>query len=644
MCGICGMIAFDERKAIDPGLLDRMTDSMAHRGPDGRGVWLGDGAGLGHRRLAIIDLEGGSQPWVLDDGAVVFVYNGELYNHINLRKELEAAGVTFRSRCDTEVALKALLHWGVDEALDRFRGMFAFGLWEAHERRLTLARDPIGVKPLYWAVHDGVIRFGSEIKAILTDPSFPRTPDPTAIVNYLAHYRLSFEGRSFFQGIYEVPAAHYIQWNGSRRTEKRYWRAPRIREQDKEDPGKVKAAETFHAKLDLAVRRRLMADVPVGAYLSGGIDSSALVRLMKQHHKGKLQTFSIGFEQQGYNEFAYATAVAQALDIPHKQLTLTEEGYFKEFEELIRIKDTPLSVPNEVPMKFLARIMKSRVSVVLSGEGADELLGGYTHLVRSPHDYLTSLRIMKGKDGLSPQQRGRFSATLQALYGASQFQSQRQQFLPLYQWTPPQERRELIGTALDIDAAEKEIDEFWIKTWDELASSHLNVYENVLHILEEIHLSALLSRLDATTMSWGVEGRVPFTDRDLVEYCFSLPIQYKVRWTFPKEKRQEVMAMTALEVAGKHDVTKYVLRLAFSGQLPQEILLRPKAAFPVPLDRWFFGKYLNWAKERVLTPQMSHYFDLDVLESYLDNKRGKDEGMKLWMLTNLGIWLNEYFS
>ncbi len=644
MCGICGLIALDGRKDIDRDLLDRMTDSMIHRGPDGRGVWLGNGAGLGHRRLAIIDLDGGAQPWVLDGGNISFVYNGELYNYRELRAELEESGVSFTSQCDTEVALKALLHWGTETALDKFRGMFAFALWEAQPRRLTLARDPIGVKPLYWSIRDGLLRFGSEIKTILADPTFARNPDTTAIVNYLAHYRLSFKGRTFFRNIHEVPAGHYLVWNDRRRSEKRYWRAPRIPEKEKDDPGKVTVAETFREKLDLAVRRRLIADVPVGAYLSGGIDSSVLVRLLKKHHKGKMQTFSIGFEEQAYNEFPYSTAVAQFLQIPHKQLTLTEAGYFKEFEELIRIKDTPLSVPNEVPLKFLSRILRSRIKVVLSGEGADELLGGYTHLVRSPHDYITSRSIALGKTDLLPEQQQRLLATFQALYGKTQFASQREQFLPLYQWTPPGERQQLAGDGLEIDRAESEIASFWQETWDDLESYRLNPYENILHILEEIHLSALLLRLDATTMAWGVEGRVPYTDRDLVEYCFSMPLKYKVRWAGRKEDIQAAKAMSAMEVAGKQDVTKYVLRMAFAGDIPDAILLRPKAAFPVPLDRWFFGKWENWAKERILTPIMGQYFNLGTLENYITSKRGKDEGMKLWMLANLGIWLQEYFG
>ena len=643
VCGIAGLIALDTRQRIDPQLLNSMTDLLAHRGPDGRGTWIGEGVGFGHRRLAIVDPKGGQQPYIDEMGRGVLTYNGELYNHIELRRQLEAAGETFHTNCDTEVLLKALLVWGAEEALNRFRGMYAFALWEPQQQRLTLARDPLGIKPLFWAMRGGLLRFGSEIKSILADPSFPRQVDYTTLVHYLAHYRLSFRDRTLFKHIREVPAGSCLQWEGKRRSERKYWSLPMIPEAEKQDLGEERTAEGFRERLQTAVQRRLMADVPVGAYLSGGIDSTVLVTLMHRLGHPDLRTYSIGFPEEGGNEFAYSSLVAKKLKVNHQQVTMTEQGYFNEFEPLIALKDTPLSVPNEVPLRFLSRHLKYKITVVLSGEGADELLGGYTQLVRSPHDFLLSKALMEGKGNLSSEERARLESSLQNLYGTSRLDNQKDQFLRLYQWVPRMERTSLFGEAILLKEAEREIEEEWEERWAELDRSGLDPYEKVLHLLEVRHLPVLLQRLDATTMAEGVEGRVPFTDRDLVEWCSALPVHYKIRWKGEEEERQAAK-MTALESAGKLDLTKYLLRLAYAGEIPDDILVRPKTAFPVPVDAWFFGSRHEWARERILTSKMGNIFDLKETERLLGSARAVQEGMKIWMLANIGIWLDHYFN
>ncbi|MCB2199242.1 asparagine synthase (glutamine-hydrolyzing) [bacterium] len=643
MCGIAGLMALDKTRQVDPELLDRMTDVLVHRGPDGRGTWIREGIGFGHRRLAIIDPRDGAQPWVDEQGRGVLTYNGELYNHVELRHDLEAKGERFRTSCDTEVVLKALIVYGVNEALDRFRGMFALGFYEPQDHRLTLARDPLGIKPLYWTLRDGLVRFGSEMKSILADPTFPRQVETTTLVNYLAHYRLSFRDRTLFKQIREVPAGSYLQWEGRRRNEKRYWSLPRIPEAEKVDRGAEATATEFREKLTAAVQRRLMADVPLGAYLSGGIDSTVLVHLMHQLGHPNLRTYSIGFPEEGGNEFEYSMLVAKELGIKHHQVTLTEEGYFKEFAPLIGLKDTPLSVPNEVPLRFLSRHLKHKITVVLSGEGADELLGGYTQLVRSPHDFLLSKALQEEGGAFSSDERARLESSLVNLYGTSRLDNQRDQFLALYQWVPGMQRQALFGDSAFLREAEREIRDDWEETWAELDNSGLDPYEKVLHVLELRHLPVLLQRLDATTMAEGVEGRVPFTDRDLVEYCSSLPLHYKIRWKGEAEAEQAAK-MNALEVAGSLDLTKYLLRLTFAGEIPDAILMRPKTAFPVPVDAWFFGTRHEWARQHILTERMGSLFDLKETERLLGSARAVQEGMKIWMLANIGIWLDSYFS
>lgn len=643
MCGIAGMLALDGKRPPDPALIDRMTDSLAHRGPDGRGTWHGPGVALGHRRLAILDPEGGAQPWVDDASGAVLSYNGELYNHRWLRNALESKGIRFRSRCDTEVVLQTLLHFGATGALPRFRGMFALALWEPHERRLTLARDGMGVKPLYWAEHDGMVRFGSEIKAILADPDVPRNVHLPALLNYFAHYRLNLDGDTLFDGIREVAPGTFLQWRDGERSETRFWRIPRMTEAEKEDPGEEAVAQRLREELVKAVKIRLMADVPVGAYLSGGIDSAVITAVMNSLTNQPVSTFSIGFPQAGGNEFEFSRPFAESLGVRHQEITLTEDAYFREFEDLIGIKDTPLSVPNEVPLRYLSRFLKKRVTVVLSGEGADELLAGYTGLVRSPHDAILAEQLRGDPAAFDPALRTRLEAELRQIYGEAAFAGQREQFLQLYQWVPRGQRTSWFRAELPVGDAEATIRSSWETVWDRLDSLALDPYEKVLAILQEIHLQALLLRLDATSMAEGVEGRVPYTDRNLVQWVAGLPVKYKLRWR-DDAAAAEARTLTAQRAAGRLDFGKYALRLAFAGVVPDEILLRPKTAFPVPLDGWLYGRWQGWLKDRVLTEAMGEWFDLKELESTLAGTRGKQEGMKLWMLANVGIWLDRYFA
>ncbi|MBZ0266137.1 asparagine synthase (glutamine-hydrolyzing) [bacterium] len=643
MCGITGLFSLDSNKQPDRNLLQKMTDAIEHRGPDGDGYWMGAGVALGHRRLAIIDIAGGQQPWVAADGSAVMIYNGELYNYKHLRKVLEDNGVKFRTNCDTEVVFEALRFWGVGRAVNRFRGMFAIAFWNNNTRKLTLIRDPMGVKPLYWAEHNGMMRFGSEVKTIIADPSFPRTPNYAAIGNYLRHYRLNFQNQTLFTGIFEVPAGTFISWTESTRNETRYWRIPLIPDRDKKDPGQVEAVRLFQKHMKRSVDKRLMADVPVGAYLSGGIDSSVIVHLMKESGHQKLKTFSIGFTEDGYNEFSYAELVANHLKLPHIQLAMTEDSYFEEIDRLIGIKDAPLSVPNEVPLFYLSRVLHEHVKVVLSGEGADELLAGYSYMVRSPHDYILAHKLNKGKLDISENDRARLLLSLQQIYGSTQLPSQKDQFLSLYNWIPAAEQESIYGPAMLEAGIHEQIDNWWEDVWSELEGAGLNPYERVLHILEETHLSALLLRLDATTMAESVEGRVPYTDRDLIEFVTSLPTSYKLRWR-SKKIQDDANRLMAAELNDKHNITKYLLRLSYADVIPPEVLQRPKYAFPVPLDKWMYGSHHDWARERILTSLMGDFFNLEALEHYITTSRGKDEGMKLWMLANLGTWLDMYFN
>jgi len=350
MCGICGIYDPEATGPPDTELLDTATDLMTHRGPDGRGTWLDNGIGLGHRRLAVIDPEGSHQPMVSGDGRLVIVYNGELYNFKTLRRELETEGVHFRTRGDTEVVLEALTRWWT-AALERFEGMFALAVWDRQARKLLLARDRLGIKPLFYAADEGRLLFASEFAPLLAYPRITTAPDPLGIAGYLAHYQLTFDGHTIYSDIRSLEPGQYLVCDPKSREPqtRRYWSLPLLPSSEKEDnwPGKrlPEAAEELASLTREAVQSHMIADVPIGAFLSGGIDSAVVITLMSELSGERVRAYSIGFEEAGFSEFEYSVPLVEELGLQHRLLKLDRQEYFPLLEELIRHKRAPLSTP-----------------------------------------------------------------------------------------------------------------------------------------------------------------------------------------------------------------------------------------------------------------------------------------------------------
>jgi asparagine synthase (glutamine-hydrolysing) len=619
MCGIVGVVARDPNEAVDPARLERMRDVLTHRGPDGEGLWIEGPVGLGHRRLAIIDPARGHQPMSNEDGTVWLVFNGEIYNHAELRPGLEARGHRYRTRSDSETIVHLYEEVG-DRLVDELQGMFAFAIWDRRTRRLLLARDRLGIKPLYLALTDRELLFGSEIKALLA-AGIRAELRSAALPEFLATRFVSGD-ETFYRGIRRLKPGHTLSWSAADGvSERRYWSIPATTAEDGE-VSLPREAERLREQLTAAVRRHLMSDVPLGVFLSGGIDSSALAAMARPMTTGQLQTFAVGFDEAEANELPYARMVAEALGTDHHEVVVSPREYFDALPTLIWQEDEPIAFTSSVPLYFVSALARDHVKVVLTGEGADELFLGYNrYRVTHWNERLGRAwgRLVPGAirervqglaSSLPPSLRHYTKRTFLALdpdvrtLFCENFAvfSERQQYRLLRQ---PQLLldRDPYATALRC------YDEAGGSALDRMSRADLATY-----------LHELLMKQDQMSMAASIESRVPFLDDQLVAYALALPSRVKLRrWT-----------------------TKAVLRAAVRDLLPAAILSRPKMGFPVPIGRWLREGFWPVAEEFVLASRTRdrRLFDSTaVTQLAYEHRAGvSDHGERLWLLINLEIW------
>lgn len=610
MCGIVGIYYFDSSRRCPEALLRQMTGTMSHRGPDGEGYRFGEGYALGHRRLSIIDLSGGQQPISGETERTWTIANGEIYNFRELREELRTFGHQFRTGSDSEVIVHAHEQWG-ERAIERLDGMYAYAYVDETLQRLVLGRDRLGIKPLYYAQFDGSLIFASEIKALLCYPHFPRRLQLDAVASYL-DYRYVVGDRTFFEGIRQVPPGHRLIADPRGVRLEQYWELPH--EAETLAVNDTIATATVLDKLQHAVKQRLVADVPLGAYLSGGLDSSLIVALMARQSSTGVRTYSTGFEEEGYNEFAYARSVAAAYQTQHREIVLSPERYFELLPELTRYKDAPLGVPNEVPLWQMSRVLKQDITVVLSGEGADELFCGYG-------------RIFRAAEQLDPDATSVCDAFLEryGYFGAKAWNS----FL-----------------SADVRAATTTYPKAVFREAFETVA-HLSPLRQFQWVFQKHHLPGLLQRLDTTTMAASVEGRVPFVDHHLVEYGHRLPSELKLRWK-SQQARQQAHGLSPAEISEQYDVPKWVLRQIGRQLLPEAVVDRKKVGFPVPLGKWLGGQLHEQAKAVLLAPacRQRGIVEVNAVERFLESptEASWDDGMRIWSLLCLETFLSEYFD
>lgn len=636
MCGVLGHIDLNTQAGFAPRFRAAL-DLQVHRGPDDSGIANpAPGVWLGHRRLSIIDLSpAGHQPMSNEAGALWVVFNGEIYNFLELRPELEAAGHRFSSHTDTEVLLHGYEEWGLDGLLPRLKGMFAFALYDSEQSRLVLVRDRLGVKPLYFHHAAGSLTFASEIKSILHLRPDLRRLNPQAVSSFLS-YRMVLGDETFFQGITALTPGSLLVWEKGQATQRRYWQIP-----DGSAPydlGEAAYVEQTRHQVLRATQRRLISDVPLGAYLSGGLDSSLLVAAMSRLGANPVKTFSTGFQDADFNEFAYARQVRDRYQTAHHEIVLDSGKFFSAVPDVIRFKDGPLGVQNEVALHLMSRELKQHITVVMSGEGADEMFGGYGRLFSSPHDW------QRWQDAAFREAHPAFEASFRKRY-PNPPATELEHFLSLYGWLGTGEKAELLNpdfnAAFQGDAALRNF-------WQERLSrySRLSPYDRYMRVFQEVHLQGLLYRLDTATMGASVESRNPFVDHELVEFAATIPWWHKMKWRSEAD-RLAAQELTSDLYSEQHDITKHVLREAFAADLPADVVNRRKMGFPVPLHRWFGGEERQRLQQILLDPRCRQrgIFDCDRIERWLaDDARFESHafGLKIWMLLNVEWFFQIY--
>ena len=626
MCGIAGIVSSDNAP-IDPAVLSRMGRTMRHRGPDDAGVYVdlneGASAGLSHRRLSIIDLSAaGHQPMSNEDATLWLTYNGEIYNHADLRRELVERGHRYRSHTDSETILHAYEEWG-ERCVERFRGMFAFAIWDSRKRRLFAARDRLGVKPFYYAARGNTLIFASEIKAILASGGVQPAPAPEAIPEYLMFGYLAGNG-TMFEHVTKLPPGHVLTWQDGQVRVAQYWDVTFA-------PDRSKSDQEFERRLmellEESIRLRLMADVPLGVFLSGGLDSSAIAAVMSRQVSGRLNTFSVGFESNYYSEFPFARVVARHIGAEHHEIVLTPDTFLATLPRMIWHEDEPLWASPSVALYHVAELASRSVKVVLTGEGSDELFAGYDRYWMTawnarvapaygvlPRRVRQLVRRLLLEGALPPRVRRGLSHTIvnhermpDGLFFDSWFSI----------FTPDMQRR-LGGLALqraldatDVYAAHRKIYE---------QSRGAAVVDRMLYTDIKSSLVELLMKQDQMSMAASIESRVPFLDHKLVEFAATVPWRYKLGARSGKQ----------------------LLKRALAAYLPDHIVNRPKEGFPVPFDTWLRERFLNHARGVLLGPRARArgWFQPMALQTLLDDHQAgrHDSSRQIWSVLGLELW------
>jgi len=627
MCGIAGFVTTEPGQG-DEGVLRAMTGAMVHRGPDGEGHWHDDRAFLGHRRLSIIDVASGAQPMSNESAGLWVTYNGEIFNHAELRPDLEKAGLRYKTRCDTETILHAYSQYG-ESCVERFRGMFAFAVWNRRERRLFCARDRLGIKPFYYFSDGRTFVFGSEIKALLEHPSVDAKFDETMLAEHLA-FGYSSDDRTLFRGIKKLPPGHTLTLDAEGRvTIQRYWDVPRPSRFDQRSESDW--IEECRARFELSVQQRLMSDVPLGMFLSGGVDSGSVAAIMKRLTDSPVKTFSVGYAEREYSELHYASEVAQAIGTEHREVSISSADFFGALPRMVWHEDEPVVWPSSVSLHFVSKLAAEDVKVVLTGEGADELFAGYGRYrfyqmndrLAGPYGVVPGFlrsgvrKFVEGSSLLGADLRRKLGhtvlgreATFESLYLDNFFSA-----------FSGSEQRALLA---DPARATDPVYDSFLTHWQ--ASEGSSTLSRLLYSDIKTYLVELCMKQDQMSMSASLESRVPFLDHSFVEFAATVPDSMKLR--------------------GK--VGKYIFKKVAEDLIPHDILYRKKMGFPTPLKRWLREDAVTEVEAILRKPDsiVSEYVDRQALEGLLANQRaGSVDGTdRLWRLLNLQIWGETFLS
>ncbi len=621
MCGFAGIFSKDGLDNNYNNIVKNMTFELSHRGPDEKNFFKDSFISLGFNRLSIIDIKNGSQPKVSSNKKFIICFNGEIYNYKKLQKELRNKNVILKTDSDTEAFLEMFSIYGVN-CLDKIRGMFAAVIYDVSEKKIFLLRDRFGMKPLFYSIFNDKIIFSSEISPIINSKILEKKINYASINSYLS-FRYHYGEDSFFSNVHNLEPGTFLEFNNNSKISK-YWEIPKF---DKNKFLNLKE-NNFLGKLEdifnECINDHLVSDVPIGGLLSGGLDSSLLMCLIKKNSTQSFETFSAKFSEENYDESHYAKIVANQLKLNHNDITLNENDYIDLLPKLISLKKTPLSIPHEIALFNLFKEIKKKTKVVISGEGADEIFGGYGRVQSSAFDFkkekILNNLIFKKKS-------------------LSKF------FIKRYSWIDIKEKENIFSKEFyeSINRNER-IEVFWENEFKKI--SDLDPYDQFLHIFQKHHLRCLLDRLDYMSMASGVEARTPFVDHKLVNFVNSIPFNLKFKW---KSKFDKYIALfsNSTHYSEKRDVSKYILRQYAKKYLPEQIVNRKKLGFPVPLDQWLNNKrFFKFVKEILLDHKTISrgIFEKKTIEKLISNDQKLDYdfwGKKIWMLLNIELWFRE---
>jgi asparagine synthase (glutamine-hydrolysing) len=624
MCGICGLSHSTNQKP-ERSLLEKMNTAIAHRGPDSDGFYIDAGVGLAMRRLAIIDVSGGDQPIANEDESVWIVFNGECYNYPEMRAELERRGHQLTTKSDTECIVHFYEGEG-DDCVKRLRGMFAFALWDEKKKRLLLARDRLGKKPMYYSIQNGTLYFGSELSAVLAALPYKPEINLEAIDLYLSLQYVP-DPLTAYEGIFKLPPAHTLVWENGQLHIQRYWD---YTYQPKFTASEDELAEELRARLRDAVKMRLLSEVPLGAHLSGGIDSTIIVALMSEFASGPVKTFSAGFEEQNFTELPFARAVAQKYSTDHHEFTLTYGDIPSTLEKIASHFGEPFADASAIPLYHLSVLTRQHVTVALNGDGGDEDFAGYQRYLldgfanayaRAPRFLTRSLIPSIANFFPDNADRPVGKSLINGLKRLEQIPEidRRASILRWGSYFSPRQRSELWKPEFRFNSNNAQ--NLLASQFDSVEGSYL---DKTLYTDLHTYLPGdLLVKADRMTMAASLEGRSPFLDHEIVEWSARVPDQLKVK--------------------GRSG--KYLLKKAFAKELPESIKGRGKQGFGIPLSAWFRGPLHDWSKQMLLADgsPLHKWLDRDALKQIIDeHKTGRvDHGKRLYALAMLGVWANQ---
>jgi asparagine synthase (glutamine-hydrolysing) len=627
MCGIVGKLNFDRQQPVNADLIGRMTGMIAHRGPDGNGKYVSGPIGLGHRRLSIIDLSNsGSQPMCNEDESVWIVFNGEIYNFQELRDRLLESGHTFRSTTDTEVIIHLYEEYGVD-CLSRLKGMFAFAIWDSGRGRLFLARDRVGIKPLYYCQTPDALYFASELKSIIADPAVPREINPAAVRQFLSFFYVPGE-ETLLRSVKKLLPGNYLIVESGKVRISQYWDLQFTRERWSKSFDEV--VEELRGLLSSTVRDHMIADVPVGVLLSGGMDSSAVLNFAVQHTE-KIRTFTVGFSGQGVvDERPYARLVAERFGTEHHDISISAEDFWNFLPSYVWHMEEPVCEPPAVALHYVSKLARAHVKVVLSGEGGDEAFAGYPN-------YWNMLRLARLRDTLGPLARpigstGALASNLLGLARINRYSGALGRPLADHYFSRTSSPTAFFNQNADRLLSPELLQATRVVSARRICADLLEPLEELPLLDQMLYLDTktwlpddLLVKADKITMANSLELRVPLLDHAVLEFAASLPPEYKIR----------------------NGQTKRALKAVFSKVLPEQILTRKKAGFPVPYDSWLRSKFRDGVLDILLSDRALSrgYFRKNAIQGLLfSHQRSGKYPKEVFSLLVLELWHQSFID